>query len=354
MSEEEVEASGWDAIEEQMKRLYGEQEPKHYGTLVPYILGGKDPLNGISAYKAELPYPHWHFVTFGFSELYAKESTDPEYSGYGFELTFRLSRTADEQEPPAWALNLLQNMARYVFSSGNFFASGHHLDANGPICLGADSKLTALAFTDDPELPAIDTPNGHVEFLQMAGITADELEAMTIWNTNAFLQAASDVLPYYITDLTRDSLLRIPGIADAVREGIERDGSSTGFLYVDQLGWEPGKNRLFGKAPTVLTMGAKQAEMAARLLSARLLKGRELSLTSRELHVVLELGEETGFKEGEKSVRISLSEEAVRELSSVLRPVQGEYKLAAAKELIVRVNKTYIKDQDGQVVETIG
>lgn len=354
MSEEEVEATGWDAIEEQMKRLYGEQEPKHYGTLVPYILGGKDPLNGISAYKAEKPYPHWHFVTFGFSELYAKESNDPEYSGYGFELTFRLSRTAEEQEPPAWALNLLQNMARYVFSSGNFFASGHHLDANGPICLGADSKLTALAFTDDPELPAIDTPNGRVEFLQMVGITADELEAMTTWNTNAFLQAASEVLPYYITDLPRHSLLQIPGITEAVRQGVERDGSSTGFFYVDQLEWEPGKNRLFGRVPAVLTMGAKQADMVARLLSARLLKGKELSLTSRNLQVILELAEETGFQEAEGSVRISLNEAAVKEFSSVVRPIEGEYKLAAAKELLVRVNKTYIKDQDGQVVDTIG
>ncbi|MNI29405.1 Suppressor of fused protein (SUFU) [compost metagenome] len=354
MSEEEVEATGWDAIEEQMKRLYGEQEPKHYGTLIPYILGGKDPLNGISAYMAEKPYPHWHFVTFGFSELYEKESQDPEYSGYGFELTFRLARTADEQEPPAWALNILQNMGRYVFSSGNIFASGHYLDANGPICLDADSKLTALAFTDDPELPAIDTPNGRVEFLQMVGITADELEAMTTWNTNAFLHASQEELPGYITDLSRGSLLRIPAIADAVRAGIERDGSSTGFFYVDQLGWEPGKSRLFSKAPAVLTMGAKQAEMVARLLGARLLKGKELSLTSQKLHVVLEPAEEISFKEGEGVVRISLSEAAVRELSSALRPLEGEYKLAAAKGLIIRVNKTYIKDQDGQVVETIG
>ncbi|AIQ54963.1 suppressor of fused domain protein [Paenibacillus sp. FSL R7-0331] len=354
MSQEEVEASGWDAIDVQMNRLYGEQEPKHYGTLIPYGLGGKDPLRGISAYKTEKPYPHWHFVTYGFSELYAKESSDPEYSGYGFELTFRLVRTADEEEPPAWALNLLQNMARYVFSSGNIFASGHYLDANGPICLEADTKLTALAFTDDPELPAIDTPNGRVEFLQMVGITADELEAMTTWNTNAFLHAAEEELPCYITDLLRDSLLLVPAIRDLLRQGIERDGSSTGFFYVDQLEWEPGKSRLFGKAPAILTMGAKQAEMVARLLSARLSKGKELALISQKLRVILEPAPETVFEQGEQSIRIGLSEAAVRELSAILLPVEGEYKLSSDKGLIVRVNKTYIKDQDGQVVETIG
>ena len=90
-------------------------------------------------------------VTYGFSELYDKESDNLEESGYGFELTFRLAKREDEEEPPAWALNLLQNMGRYVFNSGNVFRSGDYLDANGPICLGADTQLTALAFTLDPE-----------------------------------------------------------------------------------------------------------------------------------------------------------------------------------------------------------
>lgn len=354
MSEEEVEATGWDAIEEQMSGLYGQQEPLHYGTLLPYILGGKDPLNGISAYAAEQPYPHWHFVTFGFSELYEKESEDPEYSGYGFELTFRLVRTAGEQEPPAWAINLLQNMARYVFSSGNIFASGHYLDANGPICLGADTQLTALAFTDDPELPAIDTPNGRVEFLQMVGITADELEAMMSWNTNAFLHASQDVLPAYITDLARDSLLRLPAIADAVRQGIERDGSQTGILYVDQLDWEPGKNRLFGTVPSVLTMGAQQAATVAKLLRGRLLKGKMLTLTSPNLQVVLEPAQVTGCVKDGGTVRISLNEETVLELETKLQPKENELKLSTVKDLRIRVRKTYIKDQEGNVVDTIG
>lgn len=50
---EEVEqmdqAPGWDAIDEALKPIYGDQEPKDYGTLLPYSLGGQDPLDGISA-----------------------------------------------------------------------------------------------------------------------------------------------------------------------------------------------------------------------------------------------------------------------------------------------------------------
>lgn len=353
--EQEAGTAGWDAIEEQMSRIYNGQKPKHYGTLVPYMLGGNDPLTGISAYKAESPSPHWHFVTFGFSELYDKESEDPEISGYGFELTFRLARRAEEQEPPAWALNLLQNMGRYVFQTGNIFEAGHHLDANGPICLESDTKLTALVFMTDPQLPPIHTPNGQVEFIQMIGITADELEAVVTWNTRAWLEACHEALPFYITDLSRPSLLELPQIAEAVRQGIERDGSSTGFYYVDQLSWDPGSKKLFSQTPATLTMGAKQAAGVAALLRGRLLKDRSLILSSRELFVSLERGSKTGWEaSSDNGIRLTLSDHAIQELLGALRPVEGSITLADNKALAIQVVKTYIKDQNGNVVETIG
>ncbi|MEO3944858.1 suppressor of fused domain protein [Gorillibacterium sp. CAU 1737] len=352
---EEVEATiGWDAIEEQMRGLYGEQEPKHYGTLIPYQLGGKDPLDGISAYAAEEPTPHWHIVTFGFSELYGKESDYAEESGYGFELTFRVARENNEEEPPAWALNLLQNMGRYVFSSGNVFRSGDYLDANGPICLGADTELTALAFVEDPELPAIDTPNGRVVFLQMVGITGDELEAMKTWNTRGMLRICEGYMPRYITNLSRHSLLEVPAIAEEVQKGIERDGSNTGFLFVDQLEWEPEKKRLFGKAPAVLTIGAKQAETIGKLIRGRISKNKELALVSRTVRVVLKPSDQAKVEEGEDEVVLYLTEAAVHELASQLKPQEGTGKLSALDGITLTIVKTHIKDPDGTIVSTIG
>ncbi|MFD3257184.1 suppressor of fused domain protein [Paenibacillus lentus] len=353
MNEEAV-TTGWDAIEEQMKKLYGAQEPKHYGTVIPYMLGGKDPLDGLSAYKAEKPFPHWHIVTFGFSELYEKESEDADYSGYGFELTFRVARGENEEEPPMWALNLLQNMGRYVFNSGNIFASGDYMDANGPICLGADTQLTALAFMEDPELPPMHTPHGRVEFLQMIGITEDELEAMKTWSTLGVLEASQAALPGYITDLSRDSLLQIPAVAEAIQRGIERDGSNTGFLFVDQLAWELGKNRLFSKTPAVLALGAKQAGTIGKLLRGRLLKGKDLNLACQGLSVVLKPGTETGYEAEENEVRLKLDEAAINEISQKLQPKEEEIRLTSYKGLIIRVVRTDIKDQDGNVVSTIG
>ncbi|WP_054955172.1 suppressor of fused domain protein [Paenibacillus dakarensis] len=351
---DEVNTTGWDAIEEEVTKLYGEQEPKHYGTAIPYMLGGQDPLDGLSAYKAESPSPHWHIVTFGFSELYEKELENPDYSGYGFELTFRVARQMDEEEPPAWALNLLQNMGRYVFNSGNVFASGDYLDANGPICLGADTQLTALAFIPDPELEPIHTPNGRVEFLQMVGITEDELEAMKTWNTRGVLEAGKAEIPGYITDLSRESILRVPAVQESVHSGIGRDGSSTGFLFVDQLAWNPGKNGLFSKKPSVLTIGAKQAETVEKLLRGRLLKGKELTLANRDLSVTLQPAATTSIEMNADKVLLKLDETVINELMHKLQPQEDEIRLSSYKDLSIQVVKTYIRDQDGNVVTTVG
>ena len=92
------------------------------------------------------------------------------------------------------------------------------MDANGPICLDADTQLTALAFTHDPELAEIDTPNGKMEFIQMIGISEDELEAMQTWNTLGVLQAGIRQIPSYITDLTRTSLYKILKLPRQLRE----------------------------------------------------------------------------------------------------------------------------------------
>ncbi|PJO43046.1 suppressor of fused domain protein [Lysinibacillus xylanilyticus] len=351
---EEVNAPGWEAIDQELLKVYGDQEPKHYGTVIPYLLGGEDPLEGISAYKSETPVPHWHFVTYGFSELYEKESEDAEYSGYGFELTFRLARNEDEQEPPAWALNLLQNMGRYVFDSGNVFKSGDYLDANGPICQGANTLLTALAFTIDPELPAIDTPNGQLEFIQMVGITGDELEAMQTWNTIGVLNAGLEYIPSYVTNLSRASLLQISSIAETVEKGMVEEGSNTGYLFVDQLAWEQGKKGLFSKHPNKLTLGAKQAGIIGKLLRGRILKGKRLTLVGREIRVVFEPGEKCGYSVEEADITITLNDKAVMEFNQSLMPQEQEFELSSIPGLSIQIAKTYIKDQQGNVVETIG
>ena len=147
--------AGWDAINAALARLYPGQAPRHYGTGLSHTLGGEDPLDGVSIYWNPTPRPHWHYISYGLSELYDKQSDDPQESGFGFELSFRLAAAPEQDsssEPPLWPLDLLQNLARYVFRSGYVFEAGHHLDANGPIALDEPTQLRHLAFVPDPQL----------------------------------------------------------------------------------------------------------------------------------------------------------------------------------------------------------
>lgn len=350
---EEVQAIGWEAIDKEMERLYGDQVPKHYGTMLPYSLGGPDPLEGISAYVKNEPVPHWHIVTYGFSDLYEKESKDPEYSGYGFELTFRLVKQPNEQEPPAWSLNFLQNLGRYIFSSGNYFQAGHYLNTNGPIALESDTLIQSIAFIEDPMLPPISTPNGRVEFLQVVGITVDEREAMEMWNTLGLLEAASSHLPLYITDLSRESFMNDPAIKEALQSGMHKDGSSTGSLFLDNLDWTEKKS-LFKKTTYTITIGAKQAPLIAQILNGRIPKNKDLQLIGRNLSIVFSPTEQTNVDITDNQVKLYINQECVNELMEVLVPHVGVYPLNSFKGLAFNIVKSEIKDSKGNVVETIG
>ena len=105
---------GWDAIDSRLKEVYGSQEPRHWGTLIKAMLGGPDPIDGISAYESQPGgISHLHFCTYGYSErYYNEEAVGKNFSGFGFEMTFRLASPLPPKEEPAWVLNLLQNLAR--------------------------------------------------------------------------------------------------------------------------------------------------------------------------------------------------------------------------------------------------
>ena len=183
-------APGWDAIEATVtERLAVFEEPLHWST---GVLPGQDGVYGVSAYRVP---GSWFFVTFGLTELYEKESDDAAVSGWGFELTMRIPRADGEAQPPQWPLTLLARLGEYVFTSASPFGPGHRLDPGGPITGTTDTRLTAVAFTPDPELPSITTANGSVEFLQVVGISSAELERMQQSTTAAVLKDLAGRIP---------------------------------------------------------------------------------------------------------------------------------------------------------------
>lgn len=202
----EDDAVGWLSMDAELEKNYPNQEPKHFGTIIKYRLGGEEPLDGISVYESNVQEPHYHFVSYGFSELYYdEEKAGGEFSKFGFELTFRL--TKENNENFHWAMNLMQNLAKYVFKSGKWFEEFHFIPANGPIKLESDTDITALAFVADPELGKIETPHGEVTFLQMVGLTTSEYEQLKnnpkMEETEKLIEKLKQSNPLLITDLDR-------------------------------------------------------------------------------------------------------------------------------------------------------
>ena len=211
----EDQSVGWDAIDAKLEKLYGNTKLRHYGSIVKYCIGGEDPLDGISIYDCKEQTPHRHIISYGMSELYfSPESADAEFSKWGFEFTFRitpykLDPDSNHGTPhePFWAINLMNNLARYVFESEKWFEPYHFIPTNSPIRSDTETALVGIAFVPDPKLPAIDTPNGKVDFLQMVGLTQSELDWLWQEPSTARCKELIDKMrvdnPLLITDLAR-------------------------------------------------------------------------------------------------------------------------------------------------------
>lgn len=346
-------AQGWAAIDASLARIYGDQKPQHVGTILSHRLGGPDPLDGISAYWRTSPIPHWHYVTYGFSELYEKESDDPETSGYGFELTFRLHALEGETTAPTWVFNLLQNLARYVFKTGHVFSQGDRMGANGPIALNTTTKLCSIGFVADPELLAVQTPNGRLAFVQAVGLTVEEEHAAKQWQMDQLLDVMHPHMPLWITDLHRSSLLDLGDIAAKVKAGTERDGSSSGFVYTDVLAVTE-QRRLLRSTIANIVLGACQVEELGALLVLRIPFGRTFVLSSRDWRVVVEPGSQCGWRIEDHVMIVTMDSACARQFAETVQPREGRYRLQSLPSIVWYVQSTLIRDADGNLANKIG
>lgn len=205
--EQEVHVYGWDAINQECERIYPEQKnPKHYGTLIKWSLGGKDPLDGISIYDSG---DYWHFVTYGMSELYEKESENQEISGFGMEFTFKLKKEAYENEEAELTCicGILQTLARITFTQGELFGPYEYVYTGQTqgIDVNMRSNITGFITIPDKELQPIDTPNGRLAFVAFIGATDAEL--LAVQKKELTVKELYDRLGSDVTDYHRASVV---------------------------------------------------------------------------------------------------------------------------------------------------
>jgi len=204
--ETEVHAIGWDAISAEFERVYpGQKNPKHYGTLIKWRLGGNDPLDGISIYDGG---DYWHFVSYGLTEIYEKETDDPEVSGYGYELTFKLKKGGygDEESEIRCICGILQQIARITFTKGEIFRPFEYLYTGQTAGIDAQRKsnITGFICVPDSTVNSIQTPNGKVEFLEFIGMIDAELKTLS---THESVIELYEKLGSDLTDYNRKSIV---------------------------------------------------------------------------------------------------------------------------------------------------
>ncbi|XP_050728038.1 suppressor of fused homolog isoform X2 [Eriocheir sinensis] len=234
--------AGLEALLARCSAMYpGQPNPLQVTAVLKYWLGGPDPLDYISMYanpgnpKLNIP-PHWHYVSFGCSDLHGDgrvhEQTGPESpSGFGFELTMRLKREEGEKSPPTWPAAIMQALAKYVFQSESILCVGDHVSWHCPLD-NSESRVQHMLMAEDPQLGSVSTPNGNVQFVQIVGVTTEELRAAQHWNGVGVLDIMKRMPsaggPWLVTDMRRgESIYELePSVAEEVENGIENEGSN--------------------------------------------------------------------------------------------------------------------------------
>ena len=120
---------------------------------------------------------YYHFITFGLSDLDVS-SEKKDWSKYGFELTFKLEKSEkiNEEELKSFC-GILQQLAKYVYESGKLFKPYEYIytGQTDGIDMNHISSIVAFVTIEDTMLGTIDTINGKLQFVELIGITLDEI-----------------------------------------------------------------------------------------------------------------------------------------------------------------------------------
>ena len=297
--------------------------------------GSTAPIKGVWAYSQEEPRPHWAFVTHGLG------------TEFQLELTLRVARAADEVLPPDWPFMLLDTLGLFMIDGDGGPVPGVQVDLRGPVSLKDPTQLRAIAFVEDPLLKS----RPELDFIQAMGVSGPEYEAGVNWDPLQVHALLLERLPWGITDLERECLLKTdPALRKVVQEAAEREGSSQTGMNPEEIRWKQGE------AGLSLTLDAASVPMLQNLLRGRTRHGRDFVIHGATGQAVVSLvpGEDLRWAPDPKQPKtlvLTVPEPEVERLLQDLPPKRGTYAFAGWSVVVV---PTVIRDEYGRVLETVG
>jgi hypothetical protein len=192
-------APGWEAIDQAVARVYPGQQGVHWAHNGVHRMHDlrtppENPFEQVSVYDGGT---FWHYVSYGLSDLYRKESED-EWSGFGYELTFRVAKVGDEPFP-LWPVNVMISLARARYV-GSDYRAGDTVKT-GPLDGRPECELTALLVVEDPAFELQETPFGKLVFLQLVGVEGKTRERAIELGSRPVLEELRALNPGLVTKI---------------------------------------------------------------------------------------------------------------------------------------------------------
>ena len=158
-------------------------------------------------------------------------------------------------------------------------------------------------------------------------------------------------MPLWVADLARPSFHDLPDVQAAINAGAARDGSKTGVLYSDVLGFESRK-RLLRSPQSVVRLGSLAVRDLKAMLPARLPHGRSLILAGdgATLEFVSSRDERSGQLQtlGAYEFKLGLSNAQLQSWLQTLKAREGEYTVPGLDGLVWQVKASVITDSEGR------
>ena len=123
-----------------------------------------------------------------------------------FTLKLKKDEITKEEVELKGICGILQTIARITFTKGEIFRPFEYLYTGQKEGMDTKQKSKITGFITIPEtkVAGIDTPNGHLDFVELIGVTDNEL--MAIMNKETNVKELYEKLGSDITDYGRESI----------------------------------------------------------------------------------------------------------------------------------------------------